>query len=177
MSPALPTRQLLSTKPWWNYLESDLQELLSESLLLHHKAANWRQKFRDYSFVVFPAAKAFEGFLKKLFLDMGFITPDDYYGKRFRIGKSLNPSLDKSHQDEKWVYDDLSKFCQGRKLPDQLWQTWKQSRNLVFHWFPNEVNTISLSQAGERIALVISAIDEVFTSCSVQLSHRSNEHS
>lgn len=173
MNLASLTRQSLSTKLWWSYLEADLQELLCESLLLYQKAAHWRQKFHDYSFVVFPAAKAFEGFLKKLFLDMGFITPEDYFGKRFRIGKSLNPSLDKTHQDESWVYDDLTKFCQGRRLPDQLWQTWKESRNLVFHWFPNEVNTITLSQAGDRISLVISAIDEVFVACGVQLNNRS----
>ena len=79
----------LEKKPWWNYLEEDLQELFRTSLLLENEVVNWKDKFNDYSFVVFSASKAYEGFLKKLFFDMGFITKEDYFGKRFRIGKAL----------------------------------------------------------------------------------------
>jgi hypothetical protein len=159
----------LPKKVWWNYLQEDLQELLTESFILLEKTRKWRVKFHDYSFVVFPAAKAYEGFLKKFFLDTRLISRDDYFGKRFRIGKSLNPSLDKKHQDEGWVYDDLSKYCQGRKLPDLLWDTWKESRNLIFHWFPNELNAITLDQAEERINMIINAIDAVFKECNFKL--------
>ena len=52
---------------WWDYLEEDLQELLRESTLLLDKVEKWEKTFHDYSFIVFPAAKAYEGFLKKLF--------------------------------------------------------------------------------------------------------------
>lgn len=159
----------LRQKKWWTYLERDLQELLSESLVLLARTKEWDQTFHDYSFVVFPAAKAYEGFLKKLFLDMGFITKDDYYGKHFRIGKSLNPTLDPKYRDNDWVYDDLIKFCKGEALPKKLWHTWKNSRNLVTHWFPNEQNAIDLVEAEERVEMVIAAIDEVFVECSVQL--------
>ncbi len=159
----------LIEKSWWPYLEEDLQELLKESLVLLSKVKSWEQKFHDYSFVVFPAAKAYEGFLKKAFLDMGFISEEDYSGKRFRIGKALNPSLDLEHRNSSWVYDNLTNFCKGKELPDELWNTWKNSRNLVFHWFPNEINAISLIEAEERIEMVVSAIDELFTKCSVKL--------
>ena len=64
----------LDKKPWWNYIEGDLQELLKESILLLRILVSMgadlpggRREFHDYSFVVFPAAKAYEGFLKKLF--------------------------------------------------------------------------------------------------------------
>jgi hypothetical protein len=67
-----------SGKPWWSYIEVDLQELLKESSLLLAKVSVWNEKFADYSFVVFPAAKAYEGFLKKLFLDQRFITEEEY---------------------------------------------------------------------------------------------------
>jgi len=105
------TDKVLKAKPWWDYLEEDLQELLTEAILLLNDAKSWKIKFHDYSFIVFPVAKAYEGFLKKLFYDMSFINENDYYGNRFRIGKSLNPNLDKDHRDEGWVYDDLEKFC------------------------------------------------------------------
>ncbi len=106
---------------WWDYLEEDLQELLRESTLLLERAGKWEQQFHDYSFVVFPAAKAYEGFLKKLFLDMGFIDKKEYLGRRFRVGKALNPSLYnrdmKRHgrykrlRERISVYDKLVGYC------------------------------------------------------------------
>jgi len=160
----------LETKPWWNYLEPDLKKFLAESAVLLDKSKKWSYQFHDYSFIVFPAAKAYEGFLKKLFLDMKFISQEDYLGKRFRIGKSLNPNLDRSHQDESWVYDDLEKFCNGKDLPDLLWDTWKKSRNLAFHWFPGEANNLTLPEAEMRLNMIIESIDEVYSTCSVKLN-------
>ena len=101
----------LKQKVWWEYLEADLQGLLVESQLLVQKVGLWEERFHDYSFVVFPASKAYEGFLKKLFLDLGFITKDDYYGKRFRIGKVLNPQLEAYLRKKESVYDRIVNFC------------------------------------------------------------------
>lgn len=159
----------LENKSWWNYLEPDLRKFLTESTIILSKTKHWPEEFHDYSFIVFPAAKAYEGFLKKLFLDMNFISKEDYLGKRFRIGKSLNPNLDKNHQDEAWVYDDLERFSGGKELPDLLWETWKKSRNLAFHWFPGEANNLTLPEAEMRLDMIIEAIDEVFSACSVKL--------
>lgn len=163
----------LDTKPWWSYIEGDLQELLKESLLLLKTLKGMgadlpggKKEYHDYSFVVFPAAKAYEGFLKKLFLDLRFITEDDYYGKRFRIGKALNPSLEKEIRAE-GVYDKIVHYCQGHDLADKLWQTWKESRNLIFHWFPNEKNAINLLEAEDRINMIIEAIDQSFKDCKI----------
>ena len=162
----------LDKKPWWGYVEEDLQELLKESFLLIEilkgmgaDLPGGKKEFHDYSFVVFPAAKAYEGFLKKLFWDLKFITEDDYSGKRFRIGKALNPTLPKEIRNEHWVYKKVTDYCQGRELADKLWDTWRVSRNLVFHWFPNEKNAITLGEAEERVNLVIEAIDQAFKEC------------
>ncbi|MEK7550278.1 MAG: hypothetical protein AAB535_00630 [Patescibacteria group bacterium] len=156
----------LEKKIWWSYLEEDLQGLISESLFLLEKTQNWKEEFHDYSFVVFPAAKAYEGFLKKMFLDLKFITETEYYGKHFRIGRALNPSLSKELMKE-GIYNKIVKFCGGVDLADKLWETWKLSRNLIFHWFPNETNAITLKQAEERIGLVIDAIDQSFKECNI----------
>lgn len=168
--------QDLNKKVWWEYVQGDLQELLKESLLLLRTLKGMgadlpggRKSFHDYSFVVFPAAKAYEGFLKKLFLDLKFINDEDYYGKHFRIGKALNPSLEKEIRRQ-GVYDKVVHFCQGHGLADKLWNTWKESRNLLFHWFPNEKNAISLDEAEEKISMIIDAIDDSFKECKVQKS-------
>jgi len=156
----------LEKKAWWGYIEDDLKELLKESFMLIKMAATWKEKFHDYAFVVFPAAKAYEGFLKKIFLDMGFITPEDYFGKRFRIGKALNPSLEPQFRFES-IYDKLVVHCEGKGLADQLWETWRESRNLVFHWFPKERNAISLVEAKERIVMILSAMDATIKECKI----------
>lgn len=162
----------LKLKPWWNYLEEDLSELLAASFLLSDKVGMWDEKFHDYSFVVFPAAKAFEGFLKKLFLDLGFISNEDYYGKRFRIGRALNPQLEKRYRAKESIYDRLAHFTGDKVLGDELWQTWKQSRNLVFHWFPEEKNAITYEESKLRIEMIIAAIDRAYKECLKGLSNK-----
>jgi len=164
----------LEQKVWWSYLGEDLQKLISTSHFLFSAVESWggdlpggKKEFHDYSFVVFPAAKAYEGFLKKLFFELNFITEDDYYGKHFRIGKALNPSLPKEMMHE-GVYNKIAKYCGGNELADTLWETWKESRNLIFHWFPNEKNTITLIEAGERIDMIINAIDRSFRECKIK---------
>jgi len=158
----------LEKRVWWEYLTEDLKDLLLQSQVLFEKTGKWNKKFHDYSFVVFPAAKAYEGFLKKLFLDMGFINNSEYLGKHFRIGKALNPALEKRYRTTESVYDKLATFCNGRELPEQLWKTWKESRNLLFHWFPNEKNAIDRKEAEDRLAMVIDSIDTVFKECKIE---------
>ncbi len=154
-------------KSWWNYIHEDLRELIKESVLLLDKVPRWKEKFHDYAFIVFPAAKAYEGFLKNLFYDLGFITQDDYFGKRFRIGKALNPSLEKKYQDE-GVYNKIIDYCGDPALAERLWDAWKSCRNILFHWFPDEKNAIDYQEAKDRIELVISTIDTAYEVCKVK---------
>lgn len=163
----------LESKSWWSYLGEDIQKLLETSEFLYGVVEGWgadlpggKKKFDDFSFIVFPAAKAYEGFLKKLFLNRGFITEDDYFGKHFRIGRSLNPSLPKKFKRES-VYEKIVKYCGGRELADKLWETWRLCRNLTFHWFPNEKNALSLPEAKDRINMIIDTMDEAFIGCKI----------
>ncbi len=158
----------LEKKVWWGYISEDLQELLCESELLIKKARGWKEKFDDYSFVVFPASKAYEGFLKTLFLDMKLISEEDYYGKRFRIGKALNPALKSRYRERISVYDRLVRQCGGKDLANALWDTWKTCRNVLFHWFPNEKNAVDLDEAVRRVEKVISAFDLAFKECKIE---------
>jgi hypothetical protein len=156
----------LKEKVWWDYMPEDLRELLRESTLLVDRVGKWNETFHDYAFIVFPAAKAYEGYLKTLFLDLGFINEETFYGKRFRIGKALNPALEKRFRDES-IYDQIVKFCGGKNLANSLWDTWKTCRNLLFHWFPNEKNAISYKEARERVEKIIKAMDLAFQECKI----------
>ena len=157
----------LKQKVWWDYLEEDLQELMIESVMLAEKVPSWAEAFHDYSFVVFPASKAYEGFLKKMFLDMGFITEDDFFGKRFRVGKALNPQLERHLREKESVYDRIVHYCGGKHLADKMWNTWKTCRNLLFHWFPNEKRAVSFEEAKGNISLIIDTIDGAFIECKI----------
>lgn len=154
----------LKEKEWWTYLGEDLQALLTQSLYLCKIAKEFDS--RDYSFVIFPAAKAYEGFLKKLFYELGFINDDEYFGKHFRIGKSLNPNLPKEIR-KYGVHTKLIAYTGSKELADQLWETWRICRNLTFHWFPEEKNAISLSEASEGINMIINSIDKAFADCNI----------
>lgn len=159
---------LLKTKPWWDYIGEDLGELIAESFLLLGGVGRWSEKFHDYSFIVFPAAKAYEGFLKKLFLDLGFLEKADYYGKRFRIGRALNPQLEKRLRARESIYDRLKSFTGDNILGEELWHTWKESRNLIFHWFPDEKNVITIDEAKLRLEMIIASIDRAYKECKME---------
>lgn len=152
---------------WWDYIHEDLRELFREATLLAKRVESWDEKFHDYAFIVFPAAKAYEGFLKTLFHDLGFISDKDFFGKRFRIGKALNPSLERRIREKEGVYDKLVEFCNEPKLADELWETWKMARNLLFHWFPNERNAISYNIAKQRIKKIFDTMDLAFRECKI----------
>jgi hypothetical protein len=158
----------LEEKLWWGYVDVDLKELLKESLLLIKSVPDWKEQFHDYSFVVFPAAKAYEGYLKKVFYDLGFISKNEYMGNRLRIGMVLNPSLDREKYRGRSVYDMMVDFCQGEDLAKVMWDTWKGSRNMLFHWFPDEVNAIDFEEAKERVRDVINTMDLVFRECKIE---------
>jgi hypothetical protein len=145
-------------------MEPLVQELIDQSKLLLEMSEKEPGRFKDYSFVVFPAAKAYEGFLKKIFFDAGFITESDYLGNRWRVGKALNPFLEKEIRYES-VYDKIVSRCGGNELADALWETWKTCRNLVFHFFPKEKNIVSLDGARQKLEMITAAITKAIKEC------------
>ena len=78
----------------WNYFSPDQRVMASDGAYLladieqHHDSTP-----TDYSYLVFPFAKLYEGFLKQLFLDLGVISEKEYNSEHYRIGKSLSPNL------------------------------------------------------------------------------------
>lgn len=120
---------------------------------------NKLQKFdhiSDYSFLVSPISKAYEGFLKDFFLDIKVIDEFSYKSDRFRVGKTLNPSLRYKRFS---IYQKLINLDEsGEELAEILWNAWKYGRNEIFHYFPNALKNLDRNEAEERIHLVLSAI-------------------
>jgi len=110
----------------------------------------------DYSFLVAPIAKAYEGFLKDFFLKLHVIDQYSYESDRFRVGKTLNPSLRYKRFS---IFQKLSDLdVRGEELAEILWNAWKHGRNEIFHYFPGNIKTIDRADAEDRIEMVLTAI-------------------
>jgi hypothetical protein len=110
----------------------------------------------DYSFLVSPISKAYEGYLKDFFLKTHIIDKYDYESDRFRVGKTLNPSLRYKRFS---IYQKLANLSQeGESLAEKLWNAWKYGRNEIFHYFPNNLKNLTRDEAEERIAMLLDAI-------------------
>jgi hypothetical protein len=159
----------LEDTAWWGYAEQAMRELIKQSHdMIEQETLRQTQghRYNDYSFIVFPAAKAYEGFLKKLFLDMKLITSAQYYGEHFRIGRALSPTLPKRYRSG-WVFGKLKGGCGGEELPTKMWETWKKGRNRVFHYFPNYHEALNLDQAKAIVLDIEDMMDECLVGCKI----------
>ena len=136
------------------YLPSPQKDLLSDvQTIMSHLQQN---SINDYSFLVAPAAKAYEGYLKDFFLKIGLIDQRQHGSTRFRVGKTLNPSLRFKRFS---VFQKLADVhSDGEELAEILWDGWKYARNEILHYFPKNLKKLTLSQAKDRIALILNAI-------------------
>lgn len=143
-------------QPWYLYLSKWQRDLVDVSLDLSER----RQELlnlKDYSFIVFPMAKAYEGFLKKVLFDLDLIGQGTYQGRRFRIGRALNPDIRIHQKDEQWLYDDITQRF-GEEIARQMWNTWLECRNRVFHFFPDHEQYLTLSEAEAHLQMMIDTM-------------------
>jgi hypothetical protein len=140
-------------------LTQDQVELLKQAgcLLAREKQKVRQGEIVDYGFLVFTAAKVYEGFLKTFFYQLGLISRYQFYDTHFRIGKALNPDLPKAFRNRTWLYDDLEAVC-GQKAAGQLWEVWRRGRNQIFHYFPDRGDFLSLSEAEAIIKEILEAM-------------------
>jgi hypothetical protein len=158
---------LREDSPLIGYLPENQLELIEQGYyVLETIGADRNEKFSDYAFVVFPFAKVYEGFLKKIFLDAGYITREDYLSKYFRIGKVMSPNL-RHRLGKESVY---KKICDhvGCELSERIWKTWTRGRNQVFHFFPDNLRSLNLQEAEELIQGIIQTMEEVVMEIHIQ---------
>ena len=137
------------------YLSNPQDNLVRDAELILERIAQG-DHISDYSFAVSPISKAYEGYLKDFFLKLHIINDYDYQSDRFRVGKTLNPSLRYKRFS---IFQKLADYDdKGEELAEQLWDAWKYGRNEIFHYFPNDVKTIDRQAAEDRIYMVLNAI-------------------
>lgn len=153
-------------------MDETMRELMSQSYKMIEREearAMMGESYTDYAFVVFPAAKAYEGFLKKLFLDLGVINKLQFNSDHFRIGRSLSPTLPKRYRAG-WVYGKLANYCGGEQLPMEMWEVWKKGRNRTFHFFPHRLGSTSLEEAKLIVGAIAGVMEKSLAGCRVALA-------
>lgn len=141
------------------FLPPEIAELVDDSLRLwqfHHEHSS-QLELNDYSFIIFPLAKAYEGYLKIFFFQTGILQKDVYHARNFRIGRSFNPDLVPRLRDELWLYDDVARMC-GEDVARELWQIWLDARNHLFHFFPGDRYVLTLKDANNLLHRVLDAM-------------------
>lgn len=142
----------------WQYLSSEQRKLVEDGqLLIEDRKLHPNEQLSDYSYLVFPFAKLYEGFLKQLFRDIRVIDESDYKSEHFRIGKALSPNL-AERLGRRSVWRQIAERF-GAALADRLWQTWKEGRNLVFHYFPHNYRALSLADATALTETIIQTME------------------
>lgn len=159
----------------WQYLSPKQRVLAGDgNFLIHDSNEHKDQEPTDYSYLVFPFAKMYEGFLKQLFLDIGIISEHDYASERFRIGKALSPTL--AHRLGKYSAFTQIESKYGRDLALMLWQTWKEGRNLVFHYFPHNYRALPRDKALQLIQKILETMEEAVVETKVRMRGGDSEY-
>lgn len=150
---------------FWSYLSQNQKDLISEGeYLMNDVIRHQTYKFKDYSFLVFPYAKAYEGYLKQLFKDIDFISHLDYISDHLRLGKLMSPNLI-GRLGDRSLYKKI-KEASSEDLADKIWQTWKLGRNQIFHYFPHNFKAVTFEEAEQIVQRIIETMEEAFSKLS-----------
>jgi hypothetical protein len=143
---------------FWKYLSQTQKDLILQGdYLMNNVIKNQNYEFKDYSFLIFPYAKAYEGFLKQLFLDIKFISHLDYISTHLRLGKLMSPNLVQKLGDRSIYQQIINRSSQS--TADIIWQTWTSGRNQIFHYFPHNLRAVTFNEAEEIITQIIQTME------------------
>lgn len=146
---------------FWSYLSQGQKDLLDEGLyLMDDIIRDHAYQFKDYSFLVFPFAKAYEGFLKQIFRDKKLISRLDYISDHLRLGKLMSPNLIGKLGDRSLYKKIQEQYSQ--ELADKVWNVWKNGRNQIFHYFPHNIKAISFNESRGICLDILRTMEEVY---------------
>lgn len=146
---------------FWEYLSQPQKDLILEGEYLTNEVIKHQTyQFKDYSFLIFPYAKAYEGFLKELFKDIKFISHLDYISDHLRLGKLMSPNL-MGRLGDRSLYKKIKETV-SQDLAERIWQTWKLGRNQIFHYFPHNLKAVSLDEAEKIINEIVQTMEEAY---------------
>ena len=161
LQPTLVSANVTSRGLLWAYLSQTQKDLIEEGqYLMNEVIKDHAYRFKDYSFLIFPFAKAYEGFLKQLFKDVGFMSHLDYISDHLRLGKLLSPHLIMKLGD-KSLYEKI-RLNGSRELAETIWKTWKLGRNEIFHYFPHNIRAVTFDEANRTVNNLLETMEMAY---------------
>lgn len=126
-----------------------LNEIYNDYYSLRNRlSSEYAPDLSDYSCMVLPLAKAYEGVLKKILVRAGFISEADLQeNPDISIGKYFNPVGNNA------IFRALKDQARDKAIPHVIYSTYQECRNLIFHYDPyrdNRLKTIEDAEFYER---------------------------
>lgn len=147
--------------PFWKYLSQNQKDLILEGqYLMEDIIHDHAYQFKDYSFLIFPFAKTYEGFLKQIFKDAKLISHLDYISDHLRLGKLMSPNL-AGRLGDMSLYFKLTNATDA-EFAERIWQTWKLGRNQIFHYFPHNLKAVSFSEARTIVDNILQTMEMTY---------------
>lgn len=141
------------------FVGDDLYTIYMQSHFLLHREKNsdYVYSFDDYSFVVLPAAKSYEGVLKKILVHIGLVTEQELLENP---GMALNSYFDPVNN--KSISSSLKDKARDRAVPHIIYSTYQECRNEILHYDSYRDNKITLDDAEFYIKRIDDAISKAY---------------
>ncbi|MCD6491831.1 MAG: ribonuclease HIII, partial [Candidatus Korarchaeota archaeon] len=150
----------------FDYLYPNDQVDLRDGIILLEWAKKYNIPFKNFAILVRNFAIVYEGFLIKVFIDLGIISQEDFEtdARKIKIGSIL-----KDFKERKRNIIPCEKF--ERKypyLPDKMFSLWMECRNKILHSdyvSPHQIN--SIEKAESKIREILDIMEKVFEVSSI----------
>jgi len=141
------------------FVGKELVDLYTDTQKLIKAMRNKGNRYSDYSFTVFPLAKAYEGVLKKILVKMGFITKAQLeQDPNISINSYFNPvgnsKITKALRDK----------ARDKMIPHVIYSTYAECRNQILHHDPYRDNRLkTIEEADFFVRRISDAINKAYT--------------
>ncbi len=111
------------------FVGDDIVDLKEDSYKLYNRYSEMHSPLSDYSFIVFPLAKAYEGILKKILVKTGVLTEAELLqNPNITINRFYNP-LEKGA-----IYQTLKDKTRDKVIPHVIFSVYQECRNQILHY-------------------------------------------
>ncbi len=121
------------SKEFDEFIGEDLLDLYEDNRSLLQRYSNHHdgtvEEYSDYSFLVLPIAKVYEGTLKKILVDIGVLKESDLTkNPSINVGKYYNPVGNNK------IFELLKDRSRDKSVPHVIYSTYQECRNQIFHY-------------------------------------------
>jgi hypothetical protein len=150
------------SKEFDEYVGDDIVDLYYDSVRMLNHFMDTQNKnvpsLSDYSFIVFPFAKAYEGILKKILVEANLIKEADLLeDPTLPIGNYFNPVGNNA------IFNSLKDRTRDKAIPFVIYSTYQECRNQIMHYDSYRDNRIkSIEEARFYIYRIDDAIEKAY---------------